>query len=150
MKWLAPISILLAALFGAPRSQPAAHDDVVSFMAVDILIDSKQEPLAAYQLEFSVKSRNAKVVGVEGGGHPAFKDAPFYDPKAMQQERVILAAFSTSAKDKLPKGKTRVATIHLQVTDGGRPALDLKLDTTATADGNRISAAATFEERKAK
>ena len=51
--------------------------------------------LAAYQIEFSVTNILTKIVGIEGGQHPAFREPPFYDPKAMQQERVIIAAFST-------------------------------------------------------
>ena len=124
--------------------------DGTRFQAVDIFIDSRQDPLAAYQLEFFVKNGNARVVGVEGGEHPAFKEAPFYDPKAIQQERVIIAAFSTSAADKLPKARTRVATIHLQITGHQKPEFHLRLETAATSNGNKIPVAGTFEERKAK
>ena len=117
---------------------------------MDIFIDSRETPLAAYQIEFSVKSGNARVVGIEGGEHPAFKEAPFHDPKAIQQERVIIAAFNTSTDDKLPKGRTRVATIHLHLVGGETPEYSVKLETAATAEGKKISAEATFEERKAQ
>src|SRR5216117_3157588 len=149
MKPLPPILILLVMLIGTLLAQPAATDGT-RFQAVDIFIDSRQDPLAAYQLEFFVKNGNARVVGVEGGEHPAFKEAPFYDPKAIQQERVIIAAFSTSAADKLPKARTRVATIHLQITGHQKPEFHLRLETAATANGNKIPVAGTFEERKAK
>src|SRR2546430_10251023 len=138
MKWLPPILVLLAALAGALLAQPASPNAAVRFQAVDIFIDSKQHALAAYQLEFSVKSGNARIVGVEGGEHPAFKEAPFYDPKAIQHERVIIAAFNTSAADKLPKARTRVATIHLQITGDQKPEFHLRLETAATANGNKI------------
>ncbi len=142
--------VLFVALVGALLAQPAVTKSAVHFQAVDIFIDSKQETLAAYQLEFSVKSGDAKVVGVEGGEHPAFQEAPFYDPIAMQQERVIIAAFNTSAADKLPKGRTRVATIHLEISDERKPEFSLKLETAATANGNRIPVETICEERKAK
>ena len=68
----------------------------------------------------------------------------------MQQERVVIAAFNTSAADKLPKGRTRVATIHLEISDERKPEFSLKLETAATANGNRIPVDTTCEERKAK
>ena|SRR2546430_1175050 len=147
MKWLLQIFVAFALLVGMLSAQPAPSD---RFQPVDIFIDSRDKSLAAYQLEFSVKSGNATVVGVEGGERPAFKEAPFYDPKAIQQERVIIAAFSTSAADKLPKGKTRVATIHLQISGDHQPQFELKLETAASVEGKRISVEATFEERNAK
>jgi len=139
---------LLVALLGTLFAQPAVTDQSVRFQAVDILIDSKETPLAAYQLEFTVKSGDAKVVGVEGGEHSAFKDAPFYDPKAIQHERVIIAALNTTSADKLPTGKTRVATIHLQVTGERNPDCAVKLQTAATLEGRKILVETTFEERK--
>ena len=120
----------------------------VRFRAVDIYLDSKGKPLAAYQLEFSVTNGNAKIVGIEGGEHPAFEEPPFYDPKAMQHEKVILAAFSTEAAEKLPKGKTRVATIHLEITSATEPRFTLKLRVAANGGGNKISAITTADERK--
>ena len=139
---------LLAMLLGTLLAQPAATKDTVRFQAVDIFIDSKETSLAAYQLEFLVKNGDAKVVGVEGGEHPAFKDAPFYDPKGIQHERVIIAAFNTAAADKLPKGKTRVATMHLQITGDRNPEYAVKLETAATLEGRKIGVETTFEERK--
>src|SRR5439155_11456606 len=138
VKRVSSMLFLLAALLGTLLAQPAVTDQTVRFQALDIFIDSKETPLAAYQLEFSVKSGDAKVVGVEGGEHPAFKDAPFYDPKAIQLERVIIAAFNTTSGDKLPKGRTRVATIHLQVTGERNPYYAVKLETAATLEGRKI------------
>ena len=148
MKWARSILPLLAALLGTLLARPAATNQTVRFQAVDIFIDSKETPLAAYQLEFSVRNGDAKVVGMEGGEHPAFKDAPFYDPKAIQHERVIIAAFTTAAADKLPTGKTRVATIHLEITGKRNPDYAVKLETTATLQGRKIVVETTCEERK--
>ena len=88
------------------------------------------------------------MVGLEGGEHPAFKDAPFYDPKAIQHERVIIAAFNTTSGDKLPKGKTRVATIHLQITKERNPEYTVNLEIAATLEGRKIVAETMYEERK--
>jgi hypothetical protein len=117
---------------------------------VDIYVDAKDKPLAAYQLEFSITNGNARIVGIEGGEHRAFAEPPFYDPKAMQHERVIIAAFSTNAAGELPSGRTRVATIHLQSRGAAEPEFALKLHVAADSAGNRIPAEATVEERKAK
>jgi hypothetical protein len=132
--WLAILfCTLTVSLFG----QEAA---AVHFRAIDIYVNSGSTPLAAYQLEFSVTNVPATIVGIEGGSHKAFRAPPFYDPKAMQSERVIIAAFSTDAPEHLPSGKTRVATVHIMTTGATRPAFELKLQTAADAAGKRISA----------
>ena len=148
MNWPRSTFLPLAALLGTLLAQPATTKETVRFQAVDIFIDSKETPLAAYQLEFLVKTGDAKVVGVEGGEHPAFKVAPFYDPKAIQHERVIIAAFNTTSGDKLPQGRTRVATIHLQVTGERNPDYAVKLEAAATLEGRKIVVETTYEERK--
>jgi hypothetical protein len=145
------VAVLVAAILGPQlfAQQPATNSPAVRFQAVDIYVDSKDAPLAVYQLEFSVTNGVAKIVGIEGGEHPAFAEPPFYDPKAMQHERVILAAFSTEPADKLPVGKTRVATIHLQ-TGGPTPVqFETRLQTAADSKGNQISGDVAVEERKA-
>ncbi len=142
---LATLSLLVA-----PNSVPllAAEDTAIRFRAVDVYVDSKEKPLAAYQLELSAKEGRAKIVGIEGGEHPAFKEPPFYDPKAMQQDRVIIAAFSTLPANKLPKNKTRVATIHVQSIGDRQPEFALKVETAGTVGGKKIKVQARFEERK--
>jgi hypothetical protein len=84
-----------------------------------------------------------KIVGVEGGEHPAFNDAPYYDPAALMNERIIIAAFNTGAD--LPTTRTRIATIHLQITGDDEPKYDLILTTTADADGEEMAAKITLQ-----
>ena len=115
---------------------------------MDIYVDSGSTPLAAYQLEFAATNGVAKIVGIEGGEPAAFRQPPFYDPKAIQHERVIIASFSTAPANELPSGKTRVATIHYQTTETQPPRFELKLQTAGDARGHRISAQPSFEERK--
>lgn len=145
------LAILMALTCGRISAQQAG-DAAVQFRAVDIYVDSKETPLAAYQLEFSVTNAAsaAKIVGIEGGESPAFSEPPFYDPKAMQHERVIIAAFSTNAINDLPKGKARVATIHLLTARAVEPEFALKLETAADTNGNRILAETIAQERKAQ
>jgi hypothetical protein len=120
----------------APSTAPASGD--IRFQAVDITIDSKGPPLAAYQVEFVADVNRVKLVGVEGGGHAAFREPPYYDPAALSQHRVILAAFSTSAD--LPKSATRVARLHLQVSGSGQPEWSARLIVASSATSNSIPA----------
>jgi hypothetical protein len=145
MKILLTFLLLLLVTMGYSQTTNTIH-----FKTIDIFVDSKEKPLAAYQLEFKSQTGNAKIVGVEGGEHEAFKEAPYYDPKAMQQERVIIAAFSTNTEGQLPKGKTRVATIHVQVTGDKDPDYAVELETAADSQGKKISAETSFEQRKEK
>ncbi len=114
-------------------------DDKSRFESVDVFVDAGNQRLAAWQLEVKCKANDVKIVGIEGGEHPAFKEPPYYDKRAMNNNRVIIAAFSTG--DNLPSGRSRVARIHVQVQGpGGRTWLS-ELTTAATADGTRIPAA---------
>jgi len=138
---------LAAALYA---EQSVAEEGRSRFRAVDIYLDSKSAPLAAYQLEFSVTNGYARIVGIEGGESPTFRQPPFYDPKAIQHDRVIIAAFSTALPANLPHGKTRVATIHLECADTQELQAELKLDIAADSEGAKIFGEANFKERKTK
>jgi len=132
----------------ALRNNTAAGADAnVEFRTVDVFIDSKGAPLAAFQLEWRVASGQAKIVGIEGGEHPAFKEPPFYDPKAMQHERAILAGFRVAESAKLPKGRVRIATIHLQVTDGKPCQYSIQRAAAVDHNGEHILIEASTEER---
>ncbi len=146
--WLLIVALCLICA-GLVAQEPGSKE-TVRFRAVDISLDTKDKPLAAYQLEFLATAGDVKIVGIEGGEHSAFAQPPFYDPKAMQQDRVITAAFSTEVADKLPKGKTRVATIHIQTKGAVEPKFELKLQVAADAGGNKITAQASVEERNVK
>jgi hypothetical protein len=146
---------LLVLLLIVPFNQLLAQSTItntvpVQFRTVDISLDTKDKPLAAYQLEFSATAGDVKIVGIEGGEHPAFAQPPYYDPKAMQHDRVIIAAFSTETADKLPKGKTRVASIHWQVKGAVEPKFELKVQTIADVRGDKIPAETSLAERKAR
>jgi len=84
------------------------------------------------------KAGSVEIVGIEGGEHPAFVEPPYYDPAAMANDRVILAAFSTG-KD-LPHGRVRVARVHVQVSGGVEPKYEAKLVTAGSIDGKPIPA----------
>lgn len=143
-------ALLLAFLYAFCGQLFAQSTNSIRFQAIDLFADSETAALAAYQLEFTVTSGDAKIVGIEGGEHPAFAEAPFYDPKAIQQERVILAAFSTHSGDKLPRGKTRIATIHLQIRGSDELKCETRLTAAANSDGSKIAVTISATEKRAK
>ena len=116
----------------------------VRFAPLHIYLDSGNRSLAAYQFELKAAAGQIKIVGVEGGKHEAFKEAPYYDPAALAKDRIIIAAFSTGSD--LPKGRTRIATIHLQIVGDAEPQYELKLAVAGDADGKEIPAEITFEK----
>jgi hypothetical protein len=146
--WILTLLAMLPLLIVQASAQSATNAASIRFETVDIFVDSQDQPLAAYQLEFSVTNGVAKIVGIEGGEHPAFREPPFFDPKAMQSERVIVAAFSTAKE--LPAGKTRVATIHIQISSTVEPQISTGQQLTADFNGNELSAKISFEMRAKK
>lgn len=152
MRRTLPIVALLlvaAALWLAPRAtrlQAEERPASPRFAAVDVFIDAKGASLAAYQVELDAERKGIQIVGVEGGEHAAFAKPPYYDPKALKDDRIVLAAFSTS-KD-LPSGRTRVARVHLRIEDGGDAAFAVKLLASASLDGKEASATVSVEEHR--
>jgi hypothetical protein len=141
-RWIVfPLIALTSAAFVASQPAPTTQATVLPrFTHVDVYLDTKGAALGAYQLEFAVEKGKALVTGIGAGEHPAFaKVPPYYDPAAMQHERVILAAFSTD--ESLPKGRTRVAQIMLMVEGSEPPQYAAKLLIAADAAGTAIPGA---------
>ena len=145
--------VLIAILWGAmsalraaeparrtPTPLPAASSH---FRALDIVIDSST-PIAAYQVEVLVAEGDATIVGVEGG-EPPLDAPPYYDQAALTHDRIILAAFSTSAT--MPPGRHRVATVHFREV-GATPVYEAVLRVAGDSDGVRRPATVTIAARK--
>jgi hypothetical protein len=114
-----------------------ASADPAHFETIDIFIDSKTLPLAAYQIELATQNPDVSIVGIEGGGPPAFKAAPYYDPRALAHNRIIIAAFSTD--EMLPTSIVRIARLHV-FNAGSQPAGFKIIKTLAgTVDGSQIA-----------
>jgi len=131
-------------------SAPVTTDttnESVRFTTVGVYVDSGETPLAAYQIEFTATVGEVRIVGIEGGEHPAFSVPPYYDPMAIQQRRVVLASFNTADADELPVGKTRIATIHLQVMGQTPPQYQTDLTVAADTEGKPIQAAVEIQEQ---
>jgi len=139
--------ILLLMVLGEARAQESVPR---RFRAVDLFVDSGNQPLAAYQLSFACAAADAKIVGIEGGEHSAFADPPYYDPKAMQNNRVVVAAFNTASSEQLPSGRTRIATIHIQTSASAPRQYKLTVEAAATPAGEPITVRAEAIERNAK
>jgi hypothetical protein len=131
----------LARIFVAsPPASPRgiACDGITHRVCVlDVYLDSGNHPLAAYQVELNEPNGRLRFVGVEGGA-AAFKDLPYYDPRALQHTRIVLAAFSTGQD--LPTGMVRVARLYGVIVGDGEPDCAAKLTAAATANGKRIPA----------
>lgn len=131
-------ALLLAMLPLVAGAGAAAHAQ--RYLPVDVYIDSGDAALAAYQVEVTVDG-DAMIVGVEGGDAPAFAPAPHYDPRALAGGRIIIADLDVG--DELPRGRTRVATLHMRET--GPAAYHATLQAAAGADGAPILATVRLE-----
>jgi hypothetical protein len=103
---------------------PAAAFGETVFTPVDVYLDSGERSLAAFQFEFLFDGEAATIVGIEGG-EGLFRDAPYYDPAGMERGRIVIAAFTTDARP--PRGRVRVARIHLMVDGELRRPLEARL-----------------------
>jgi len=141
---LVAISLILAFLYAEAGQAATKVGPKVRFAPLHIFLDSGSQPLAAFQFELNATKGQVKIVGVEGGQHKAFKEAPYYDPAALANDRIIIAAFNTGRE--LPKGRTRIATIHLQIIGDAEPDYELKLTVAGDADAKEIPAEISFEK----
>ncbi len=135
---------LIVPVLARQSEQDLTVQPKVRFAPLHIYLDSGNQPLAAFQFELKAVAGQIKIVGVEGGQHKAFKEAPYYDPAALANDRIIIASFNTGRE--LPKGRTRIATIHLQIIGDAEPDYELKLTVAADADAKEIPAKISFEK----
>ena len=131
-------SVVLAQSRDGAGPATATAPSGVRFGHVDVFVDSGGASLAAYQCEITATAGDVTLVGIEGGEHAAFKTPPYYDPKALGQKRIILGALNTGAD--LPRGKTRVARLMVQITGATRPAYDAKVQVAGSPDGKPTAA----------
>jgi hypothetical protein len=149
------ISLIVPVLAQQADRYETAVQQKVRFAQLHIYLDSGNRALAAYQFELkatagrpALAKADVKIVGVENGEHPAFKEPPYYDPAALANDRIIIAAFSTGKN--LPKGRTRVTTIQLQIIGEVEPKYALELTVAGDANGNEIPAEITYEKGEQK
>jgi len=146
------LQFLVALNLGEHRGRWVTQDDEprssTRFAAIDLFIDSGNDPLAAWQVEFHATKGVVRIVGIESGEHAVFgDDPPYYDPDAMMNDRVILAQYSLGRADSLPTGRTRIATVHVQIEGEMEPQFSMLLQAAGDDEGCRIAAEVTFEMR---
>jgi hypothetical protein len=124
---VALVGLLLIAAAG-PVDPGNREDQELRFTHVDLVLDSGGAGLHAWQVELVDPSGRAKVVGVEGGDDGAWSAAPYYDPAALQGGRIVLAAFSL---DGGPRGRQRVARVHLAVQGAAEVPFEAKVQAAA-------------------
>jgi hypothetical protein len=119
------------------------------FAVYDLYIDS-QEPLAAYQVKISDRNRSAKILSVEGGEHTAYRQPPHFDPKAIQKNIIKLGAFRADKSENLPIGKTRVASLHVEIFEGRQPDFEVVVEAAARPGGQTIAVQTVILKREEK
>ena len=137
--WLALFAVATAT---AGAEEPGATANA-RFVPVEIHIDSPQ-PVAAWQFELADRAGTMRVAGIEGGGHPAFPRAPYYDRRAVaggEADRIVVADYSLAPEDALPRGRVRLATLHLMLE--AEPDFAPLLVTATTSEGKPIEASIT-------
>lgn len=107
------------------------------FRAYDVVVDPGGRPLSAYQVEISYDRDACSLVGIEGGEKP-FARAPYYDPRGLTAGRVVIADFTTAPG--APRGRVRVARVHVEEHGDGEPALRVRKVVAGTTGGARIAA----------
>jgi hypothetical protein len=120
------------------------------FAVYDLYIDSGENALAAYQVKIQDKNAAIKVISVEGGTHPAFREPPFFDPKAIQKNVIKLAAFRLEPTEKLPQGKTHVASLHVALETGAQPNLVVVVEAAAGPSGRKLRVEASISKNETK
>jgi hypothetical protein len=121
-----------------------ATDAAARFAALDVFIDAGDQPLAAYQFELKVEAGNVALVGVEGGEHRAFRQPPYYDPAALSRQRIVIAAFDTGSD--LPRGRTRVARLMVEVRGDVAPRYQATIQVAASPDAKPVPATISVSE----
>lgn len=146
---------LILSLSGADRpaapaeeaNSPSVAEQSVRFGAVDVFVDPQGQPLAAYQIEIDAEPLGVELVGIQGGDAAAFRDPPYYDPRALMGGRIVIAAFNLG-KD-LPSQKTRVATLMVRIPADARPKYLARLQVAASSDARLIHANVSVVEQGA-
>ena len=130
LTWLT-LALALLICANADAARPRVFGTIV------ITIDSQGQQLAGWQLRADFGKSDARIVGIEGGAHPAFAEPPYYDPAALNGGEIVLAALG--AHEELPNGPTVVAVIHVEHDRSGLPPLEIGEVVAVGADGNEIA-----------
>ncbi len=137
-------SLLLALLVATLGLSELASSETpaIKFVAVDIYLQS-DEPVAAWQFELIDRGGQSKITGIENGESAAYDRAPYYDREAInlgQSDRVVVADYSLAAKEALPSGRFRLATVHLLQHGDDAAEFELTLVNASNHAGTAVNA----------
>jgi len=141
---LATVVVFIGASRAPAQVEDANGQGNTQFMAIDIVLDTDQQLLGAYQFELTLDGPEAQIVGLEGGESDAFDKAPFYDANALAGGRIVVAAYSLGPD--LPAGRSRVARVHVMTTDPERTEYRVRLITGADEQGQPLRGATIVAE----
>jgi hypothetical protein len=137
----------VALLCAAAVLSTSAQSEDAYFTTVDLFVVS-DTPVAAWQVELTERRGAMQIVGIERGDDSTFRDPPFYDRVAVERgatDRVVLASFSLSDAAQLPRGRVRVARVHVRATGSVEPDYEARLVAAGTADGRPLDAQLSLE-----
>lgn len=132
---------LTLVLAGTVLGEEITAQTGVRFKTANLVINTNNKPLAAYQVELLYDKERVTIVGLEGGAIDGFDEPPFYDRIGMEGGRIILAAFILD-DSKAPQGKICVSRIHLRVADAQPIVLSARVITAAKPGGDSINISA--------
>ena len=142
-----PLAKSLVVLCALAALSLGAQPEAGRFATVDVFVASA-EPVAAWQVELRERRGAMQVVGIERGDDRTFRDPPFFDRVVLERgvtERIVLARFSLSEAAQLPRGRVRVARVHVRTTGTATPDYEIRLVAVGAADGRPIVAELCFE-----
>lgn len=141
------IAVASLAVLGAVAALSlAAQPQAGRFMTVDVFVVSAT-PVAAWQVEVAERGGAMRIVGIERGDDATFRDPPFYDGIVERgaTDRIVLASFSLSGADQLPRGRVRIARLHVRTVGLAQPDYEARLIAAGTAAGEPIAAQLSLE-----
>jgi hypothetical protein len=141
------LQAVFAALLCAAALLSSAQPQDAYFTTVDLFVVS-DTPVAAWQVELTERRGAMQIVGVERGDDSTFRDPPFYDRVAVERgatDRVVLASYSLGDAAQLPRGRVRVARVHVRATGSAEPDYEARLVAAGTADGEPLDAQLNIE-----
>jgi hypothetical protein len=125
----------------------SAQPEAGRFTIVDLVLVS-DTPVAAWQVELTERRGAMQIVGIERGDDATFRDPPFYDRVVLERattDRIVLASFSMSDAENLPRGRVRVARVHVRTSGAAEPDYEARLMAAGAADGRPIDAQLNLE-----
>lgn len=117
--------------------EPIAVGPPLRTAAVDVYVDTLEQPLAGYEIEVAGDRGRLAVTGVEGGDPMGFSDPPAC--RTGPDGKTVISA--SCRGQYFPVGKTRVARLSIRMAGSDPPRWHrVRLRHAAAPDGERLQA----------